>query len=719
MAVANGSSSSRARSAGPRRLLVGTNVVVTICLVIGVVAVSQLLAYEADKHLGTRWQMSSSGVGTVSEGTANILAGLDKNIRLTSLYFETDREEKDQQRYRRYASDLIQLYASVNPAKITAEWINPLKDKEELEALLARLRKKPAFRKEIEQYKAPVKRYLDEIDTKLRALIQDELKRIADLGSGMAGGQDNAISAIEAAFAQRTSELENARELVDSAMRGEIPQYGRAITELKALYPAISQTLKDVADFAKNQAQANQNLSPEQLAYLQEAGNRFAEVVAALEQEYSKLQELSPLKFDEIVRDLAPDANPIVVESDDNAYVVRFSSVWPPVDPGMEGTRVPFNRRSFQGHEKLTAAILRLVQTEQTAVIFSRYGGRPLFSQIPMPNQPPARFAQLKESLEDANFVVKEWDLKTSDAPPEIDPAPKRTIYIVLQPAPPQRGPNGAPTEPPMSEEKHAALHEAIEKAGRALFIAGWQPGPMGLAAAYEHRAYLTDEWGVRVEAATLLIETSSFAPGKYMVTRRDFYNMSDFTTGDHPIVKNFEKMRSMLPWCCPLHIDQEAPEGVERHELVILPKRDGVWGVRSLQAYEKQLREQEYLTKVPTDLEGPFLLAAAATKGDDKLVVISSRSFADDSVAASKEMAVVGGMIQVRSRAPGNTTLLLNSLHWLNDNLAFLDVGKPIDTGVLEVEAPTVKAVQALTIVIWPIIALCCGGVAWWVRRR
>jgi hypothetical protein len=75
---------------------------------------------------------------------------------------------------------------------------------------------------------------------------------------------------------------------------------------------------------------------------------------------------------------------------------------------------------------------------------------------------------------------------------------------------------------------------------------------------------------------------------------------------------------------------------------------------------------------------------------------------------------------IVIGSRNPGNVTLLINSMHWLNDNTAFMNIGKPIDASVLEMPKPaTVQVVKVLTIGVWPFLALACGGVVWWVRRR
>jgi hypothetical protein len=125
-------------------------------------------------------------------------------------------------------------------------------------------------------------------------------------------------------------------------------------------------------------------------------------------------------------------------------------------------------------------------------------------------------------------------------------------------------------------------------------------------------------------------------------------------------------------------------------------------------------------MTRLDEDIEGPFTLAAAGSKGDAKVVVVSSRGFAEDQVALASGFVAVAGGIQIRSLNPGNVTLLINSLHWLNDNTQFLNVGRPIDLSVLTIDSPsTVTSVQVLTIVAWPLLALVGGGVVWWVRRR
>ncbi len=408
-------------------------------------------------------------------------------------------------------------------------------------------------------------------------------------------------------------------------------------------------------------------------------------------------------------------------ETDEEARVVDFGSVWPPVDQGA-GARARFDQRAFKGEEKLTSAILRVTHKEQTAVVFVRYGGMPLFLGGFMPGQPPAPYGTMKQQLEDANFIVHEWDLKSSEMPPAIDPAPTRTIFVVFKPTPPERGPMGQMSqEPPFSDAQRQALLSAMGDKGRALFIAGWAPGPFGpIPGTYEYGEYLKNNWGITVDTSALLIDFVSTAPGQYNVVRRDFFFMDGLEVTDHDIVTGAQARRLSLPWCAPLELASPAPEGVTLAPLVIQPKRDGLWGVKNIQRYEDQQRERGYLTREPEDLEGPYTLAVAATRGDAKIVVVSARDFAEDQVAFAREVAMGPQGFVIRSRNPGNVTLLINSLHWLNDNTQFMNIGKPIDSAVLQIESSsTEKVVQMFTIFVWPALALCCGGAVWWVRRK
>ena len=383
-------------SAPRRRWLIGGNVAAALVLAATVVVFAQLIAFKAPR----RWDMTSSGVNSLSEGSENLLRGLDQNVRLTSLYFETDREEEDQPQYRRTVRDLIGLYEATNRSKVRSEWVNPLKDHEKYRSLTARLREKKTFKDQIAAYQERVDRYTQELGNDIPALVQSELDKVATLHTAMIGPANSAsadapLPRIEQALSQLSSGLEQTREQIDALALADNPQYTRATSALQSLYSQLSQSLKNIGQYSSQQAQVNPNLTPEQVEFLSRAGGRYADLVTKLEEEVAKLQALEPLSFDELIAQLEPTGNALLVETDKDARVVDFESVWPAVQGG--GGRAGFANRAFKGEEKLTSAILRATHKQQTAVVFVRYGGRPLFMGGFMPGQPKSAYARMKQ----------------------------------------------------------------------------------------------------------------------------------------------------------------------------------------------------------------------------------------------------------------------------------------------------------------------------------
>ncbi len=259
---------------------------------------------------------------------------------------------------------------------------------------------------------------------------------------------------------------------------------------------------------------------------------------------------------------------------------------------------------------------------------------------------------------------------------------------------------------------------DAMGEEVRALFVAGWAPGPFGpIPSTYEYNEYLEESWGVSVDTSALLLQFVSAGANKY-VPRGRVEIMGDVTWTDHDIVSGLRSLPVGLPLCAPLDLSQPA-EGVTIEPLMSLPKRSGLWGAKSIQKYQEQA-SKEFFRKVKGDLEGPFDLAAAAGKGESKIVVISSARFADDATAMSRVMVLGAGGLQLRNRNPGNAALFLNSLHWLNDNTEFMNIGRPIDLAVLDIpNKNTLTAVKVFSMGLWPLIAIASGCAVWLVRRR
>lgn len=704
-----------------RRFVVGLNVLVMTALAAGLMVAVQALAYQWPK----RWDMTSTSVNSLSSGTESLLRNLKTNVTLTSLYFQTDIEEEDQSRYRQAVDNLLALYQSTNRSHVATRSINALSDHDGMRNLRKSLRDKSAYKDDIEKYSAAVKEFKDDIGPKIATLLQAESNTASQLTSGLGeSAARKVLSPVENLFAILARDFELIQGQVDAYSVPDDPQYTTAIGELKRLYRSLSDKLKQLANYGTQEAGRNPDLGPDAIEFLRASGSRSGELVIAMEENLKTLEALEPLRLDEIMRELRPNGNALLVETPEEALVVTFEDVWPPIDESATG-HVPFSRRAFKGEERLTSAMLRLTQKQQTAVLFVRYGGPPLLTGGFM-GQAPAPYGGMKRQLEDANFVVEEWDLKTSTTPPAIEPPPTRTLFVVLKPNPPERGPMGQQgQDPPFGEQHRQALLSAMGEESRALFIAGWEPSPpMGgvpipIPSSYEFNDYLRTTWGVSVDTSALLARFASIAPGKYVPERRDFFNLDAPEVADHEVSRGSKARPMSLPWCAPLSIAEKLPDGVKLTVLLTQPRKDGVWGIKNIQEYQKQQTQQEYLTKVEGDLEGPYTLAVAGEKGKSKIVLISSRDFAEDAVALARVMVLTAEGFASRSVYPGNVTLFVNALHWLNDRTDLLDVGKPIDVAVLEVSGPTVTVVKVISIFVWPALALVAGGMAWWLRRN
>lgn len=738
MAIGNGSAGSNdprtrangsaaVQSASQRRLTVGSNVALTILLAAAIVVVLQWFGYEAAAR-GARRDMTMSGVNSLSDGTAHLLRSLDKDVTLTSLYFKTDLEDEDQQSYRRSMEDLLRLYASTNPGKVRFDWVNPVSDHEKVKKLMARLREKSKFKEELEPYRKCITTYQETLDGKMRALVQSELDALgAFSGPMMSPAVQQAVGQIEQLFNNWQTETEKARGQVDQLMNAENPQFAAAVGVLRSMYRDFAKSLKDVAGFGKAQAQKNADLPAEVIKYLSDAGSRYATLGADVERAQLDVQGLQPLKLDDLLQKLAPTANAALVETESEAIAVDFPSAWPMTDQNRGVSKARFKDHAFKGEQKVTAAILRATHKEQTAVVFVRYGGAPLLTggmMLPGQRNPGGAYEAMKQQIEDANFVVDEWDLKSSTTPPTIEPKPTKTIYVVFKPTPQERNPMGQPADPkdpPFGEAHRKAITDAVEAGGRALFVGGWHPGPFGggLPAGYEYTDYLKTTWGISFEHDTLLLQVVSVEPGKFSVNR-DFANMRDLQLSDDPIVKDIHPKLLTLPWSVPLKFEDTLPDGVTFQKLATVPKRDTTWGIKNIATYQEQLNARDFLTRAEGDTLGPFDVAVTAAKGSAKLVLISGRDFAVDDIALAMVPAVTAQGFTLLPRNQGNVALLVNSLHWLNDNTEIMNVGQPVNASVLNIKGEgTVTAIRALTIFAWPALALCCGGVAWWVRRR
>jgi hypothetical protein len=700
---------------------VGANVGVMIALAIVLAGALQYMAYR----WSSRADLSTSGVNSLTDATASLLGDLDEPVVLTSLYFKTDLEDEDQDRYRSAMWDLLNLYRSTNRSKISVEQINPLQDHEQRKQLFKDLLELPKFKEEAAGHIDVIRTFREEMLPQISELLASELQAL-EAFTALAGQDDRLVGQVRELYARLQREVEGAARDIADAMASEVPLYGGATGSIRQIGAAMKQVLDDIINVGDQIMPKRDQYSPAVADFFIEASVRYGPLLATLTELPATIDALPQLSFDDVVRDLLADTgNALLVRTSRDACVVPFRSVWPPIDPRMTGSN-EFKNRKFQGEQKVTSAILQLTQVEKPAVIFVRHGGPPLLMGGFMPGQPGGAYERMRDTLEDANFSVHEWDLATEDDPPAIDPEPTERLFVVLRPMPsPPSMPGQPPQSPPFTPQKLAVLKAAMGENPKAIFIAGFMPGfamgISGMAAPYEYADYLRESWGLDAPCDRVLLAMEQFAIGKFRFVRTHYpLHMVACQFADHPMTAELGKTPAAFPLVSPMELVEPAPEGVSLNRLVWLPESEGLWSVQDVSYYVKQ-QANEYITRAPDDFTGEFLMGAAATTDKGRVVVISSSDFASDEVALAQHMVLTSQGLSVRPRNPGNAALFMNGLHWLNDNIKWMNLGTPIDTSTLAVQegSGSMKFVWALTVFILPALAMCGGICVWFVRRR
>ncbi|HNO77817.1 MAG TPA: Gldg family protein [Phycisphaerae bacterium] len=695
-------------------VLVGLNVVLMVVLAVALAAGLQWLAMT---RLG-RVDVTSSGINSLTEPTETLLKGLDQKITLTSLYFKTDIEDKDQDRYRSAVNDLLELYSVSNRSKVEFIAINPLQDHEERTALFKRLASRSRYKEQAAGHIEIIERFQSEFAERITTLLSEEqqqLQTFRDL-DGMAAQLTGQVKGL---FDDFERDVKAASQQIKDSLASDVPAHGAATSRLRQTYSNISKILENIIAVGSQVSQRSDGFPPNVLQFFVDAGSRYGSLVEDLKAQEAAIGELPALDIDQIVRDLAgATSNPILVETEEKAEVIPFYKVWPPVNPESGGAG--FEERTFHGEQTVTSAILHLTQNVKPAVVFVRHGGGPMIaSGNPMMRQEAGSYVQMRAQLEDASFDVYEWDLATSSEPPAMDPAPSRTIYVVDRPTQPRPNPfQQGPQDPVFTPDKLTALKKAMGDSPRALFLGGFMPAAMGAPAPNEYAEYLKDTWGIEADDDRVLLFIEPVEPGKYRFIR-DPLKMLDAAFSDHPITNSLSAMRTMFPLVSPISFT-DGPEGVTHNKLVWMERSDSIWSISDIQTYFNQ-QANEYIVPADGDFQGEFLFGATAEKGDGKIVVINSTQFATDRVAQARQLAATPQGLSVIPVNPGNPTLFINALHWLNDNAEWMNLGSPIDYSTLNIKkgASSTLAVQVFATAVWPLLAAICGLGVYFARRR
>jgi hypothetical protein len=446
-------------------------------------------------------------------------------------------------------------------------------------------------------------------------------------------------------------------------------------------------------------------------------------------------KDLEEVKLEEIYEKLKR-GDTVLVETEDEAVVLPHDEVWPWRTDRNAPAPPDGDPRDFAGEQAISSAILRMTQKEKTAVVFTRYGGRPLLRADYQPGRPmdmqQAPYQALNELLQKENFITEEWDVRTDENPPGVEDA-ARTIYVVFPPEPPQQqNPmRPSPTTPRISDEQKQRIFDAVEESGMAVFLTRWAPPSVPYAPVpekYEFSDYLKSNWGIEVKDTHLALE---FTPNPqreglwYVASRSPTVSSRVFHFTDHPISEPLQGLPAAFQAVAPLAKvgDEDKPEDVTVEAVVEVDDTEDVWAINDVQQLNEDFKKRQGTRRYDEDIAAPFPLALAATDADgDRLVVFGSERFMADAIVNMSQLVMVGGALRLAKLYPGNIELFVNALHWLTDNADRIAVG-PRRGDVPRLEGlkddATLTFTRVFLVGIWPGLALVVGLGVWLIRRR
>ncbi len=692
------------------KFVIGGNVILAIAIFWAIVVLVNLAASRLSPPAA---DMTRTGQFSLSKRTIKLIKHLKTPIRLTALYRVTQSDDKtrteQEKEQKQRVGDLLKRYAGLSK-NISCEVIDPLTDTKQKAEMIRRLIK--MYSGEAVKYKEMLKDF-SSLSGKIIKQMDTEtgfIKKLADKNPDI--NKNRGIVEIFYRFARDKRDTELAiKDINELISGGDIPRYSDAKAIVQKIYNSAKTDMQIAANFLNKNADTIKGLNDSQKKYLKNINKRCQPLAKNITEELSKFSLLPELDLEKIYDQVKPkNAKTIVVETPTKAKVLSFGDVWtfPRRQQGNPNKPVIYQ---FNGEAAISSAILALTEKEKSAVIFVHAGPpdpiKPSFTMMRMA-QPP--FGKAKAKLEEANFIVKSWDMLATNEPPTVKA--KRKIYVVI----PARAQRPQPGRPPMGGYKQKNINKIaklIDEGNPMVFLVKFAP-PM-MTKPYAFTKLLKEKFGINAETGKMILQgrkiRDQVIPDNRIIVSR--YAKNEIT---NPI----QSLTSIFQWALPLTNAKKIPSGVTISPLITVTSKMGnYWAESNIFL----VLQRGWAKKDKGDLDPPFNLAVAVKnkKTGEKAVIFGNDSFATDQVADQKQCVLTAQGIGAVSVNPGNLELFANSIFWLNDNKNLIAVG-PRTGDVPRIENISESGMRAWKIflwVIWPLSALLLGGIVYLFRRK
>jgi hypothetical protein len=679
-----------------RWLMYGTNVAVLLIAVLAIVVLINWIAVRNAEHLYL--DLTASRMYSLSDQTMKVLDGVDSDIRIVTVFPDTGLLAPNESKKIVDFRDLIDVYKLRGGGRVNVEHVDA-GDIEGIERLAS----------EVTQLHEA---QLADADEALAGAIEvfGELERLgrqqsAYLVQRLPALRNSGAQIVQAVQyrADYLADLGTQLELDATVARVRrlndqmLPDYQQAIDRVRQVLQAALDNMIDPLINAAGE------LDDE--SFDEGLRETFVTVRKAMtparqrvKQAIERLDAVDVADY-AAVRSSMRSANTVLVMIDDAVTTVELAEVY--TDPvAAEDGRTTEQR--FRGEEAVTGAIISLTLEHAPLVVFVNASPQAMIER-------GGPFGHVADRLRKMDFQVVEWfcsgrqtQFGPMPAQPRPEPAPGQALVNIFI---------AQPGFSPGMFKLHEQMNKAIDQ-GEAALIAVAR-ADLAMPNPEDPIQRIEREFGLAIE------------PTRWVLTRRvgqdgNVYPVNTLRTtrwtDQHIIARALAGRSVEARGAIQMDLAEDAPDGVERHVLLRTPEK--TWG-------EKDWRTQTTMPEhnPQTERSGPFALAIAAERDDQRLVVFADSQLASNNMITQQQLLMTDRGLEPIERVvnPGNAELFVNSVFWL------AGVDELIGAGARSQDVRRVGVVgDDQRVAVWwvllaalPGLCLLGGGAVWLFRRR
>ncbi len=681
-----------------------------------------------------RYDLTSTRQYSLSPQTRAVIKRLDQDVQITLLYAK---DSESSQMFNRI-EDLLAEYKS-RSAHILLDQIDPTTDKEHFEKFSAKLLER--YSGQVTQAKAELSQAKLAYDS-VRQFTAAQATALSDATSKVSN-QDQQIADLFIGLsrfftrAPQQLKLTEAQTKIDDVLKQKLPDFATARGEAAAPLATLAATLGKAATACGELADADGVSAPVKELLLGFQAE-YQKKQKSLSEQITKLNKIETKGYED-VRAKIEAGNSIVISLDlpaekQAAEDPKAAAAADTKSASADGDRgvvvlglnevffLQANRdknevqpeQGYKGEEAITGALLRLKLKHHTKIVFIN----PFQAAVLEPGAPMS-YDNVASVLRKMNFEVVEWQPGGGgmgpNGPSRPQPKPvaepgQKMIFIALPPPP------ASPQQPfnPASAAVAGAVKEQLD-AGQPIMIFTLPSSMMSLGQP-EPIVEMLKPFGVNVQTTRLVLAAP---PGQGARTQATSQITLDNWPDTHPISKAVGGLRGISIQGLPIDIPAKPPEGVQIWPLARTNAE--TWSDNEFTFSQRNgvFAPTPGTKRDPADPAGPFTIAAAVAKGDQRIVVISDFIWGVDALTRSGPTDMFGQPLY--SAYPANAELFVNSVYWLaglDDLIAPGSRSRDVRR-IGAVSPPALKAIWWAVLLGMPLAMLAMGTIVWTIRRK